>query len=90
MVPVARIAKVVHPIEVVIHGVIDAVWTVELQGDDGTTQEVEEDGVVGSAADASVDDVGIVDRLGIVILLAFSGGRFQPGIVKRPAAGVLD
>ena len=66
---------------------IDAVRPVELQGDDRAAEEVEEDSVVGAAADAGVDDVGVADGLAVVLFLALSRSGFQPGIVKASACG---
>ncbi len=54
VIAVAGIAEVVHPEEIVVGGVVHAVRSVELQAEDGHAYEVQEDGVVGAAADAGV------------------------------------
>ena len=54
MVTVAGIAEVIHPVEIVIGGVVDAVVAVELQADDGHADKIQKDGVIGAAADPGV------------------------------------
>ena len=56
VVAVAGVAEVVHPVEVVVGGVVDAVVAFESETEDGHADEVEEDGVVGAAADAGVGE----------------------------------
>ena len=55
MIFVTGIAEVVHPVKIVVHGVIQAVGTVEIQGDYRAAEKIEEHGVVGAAADAGID-----------------------------------
>ena len=54
VIAIAGIAEVVHPVEVVVHRVVDAVVAVEAELDDGQPTKFEKDGVVGAAADAGV------------------------------------
>ena len=63
MVFVAGVAEVVHPEEVVVGGVVDAVVAVESQAEDGHADEVQEYGVIAAAADAGVGE-SVVDDAG--------------------------
>ncbi len=84
---VAGIAEVVHPVEIVVGGVVDAVVSVEPEAEDGHADEVEEDGMVGAAADAGVgeavvDDAGGTELAGLIAFRFLAGDGFFPRVVE--------
>jgi len=63
VITVARVAEMIDPVEVVVGGVIDAVRAIELEKHSGNAEVIQEDSVVGAAADAGFDELGIGDIL---------------------------
>ena len=54
VIAIARIAEMVHPVKIVVHRVVDAIVTVEAEPDHGHPHEIQEHGMVGTAADSCV------------------------------------
>jgi hypothetical protein len=77
---------VVHPEKVVVGGVVDAVVSFESEAEDGHANEVEEDGVVGTAANAGIGeafagDARVAELRGLFTCPLPLDGGF-PGVVE--------
>src|SRR5579863_3105643 len=82
VIAVAGVAKVIHPVEIVVHRVIDAVWAHERQTDGRNAKEIQENRMVGAAADAGVRQFRIAHG---ALLMKFRLARDFPFVVKALA-----
>src|SRR5690348_16857 len=62
VITVARVAEMVHPVKIVVHGMVNAVWPVELQKHRGNAEIIEKNSVVRTAADARIRQRCVLDR----------------------------
>ena len=50
----------IHPIKIVIHRMVDAIWSLKTEADDRHSDEVEKDRMIGATADASIHERRVV------------------------------
>ena len=95
VVSVSGVAEVVHPEEVVVGRVVDAVIAFESQAENGDADEVQEYGVIRSAADAGVGESVIKDAgtAELARLVSFSSlllDRRLPRVVEALSGGSFN
>src|SRR5215470_7037897 len=92
---VARVAEVVHPVEVIVGGVVNTIIAFESQSEHGHADEIEKDSVITAAADAGVGegfayDSGRAELAGLRSLFLLALDDFLPGFVESFAGGVVQ
>src|SRR6185437_3210315 len=83
VITIAGIAEMIHPIKIIVHGMVDAVGTVELEEHGGDAEIIQEDSVVGTAANARFGE----ERIWEICVFQFARARGAPFVVKSSARG---